>query len=426
MLLPLGTWGDVLPFVRLGRELRQRGHVVTLVACELFEPLARRESFEFVPIMDCAEYQRIFANPRLWHPRWAAITFLRDAVLPFMRRQYEVIRAAELGGECDVLVAPCQSLGARVAQEALGLPLATVHLAPYMFRSAVRPRKVSGASLPDWLPVASKRAMFRLADFCGDQSFGRMVNRFRAELGLPRTKRVFWDWWNSSEKIIGLFPEWFGEPAADWPQQTVLAGFLASDLETVSPLTEEVESFLEAGPAPIVFTAGTGMAHGRQYFEESVHAARMLGTRAILLSQYVDQLPRELPTDVMAVDFVPLERLLRRAAAIVHHGGIGTTAQALAAGVPQLPVPMSFDQPDNAHRVERLGVGRALARSKYSAEAVVPLLAEMLKGSEVRARCRQVAALCTGSQAVGVACDEIEALALVGAATSALGASWRD
>jgi UDP:flavonoid glycosyltransferase YjiC (YdhE family) len=421
MLMPLGTWGDVIPFVRLGRELQRRGHAVTLVACELFEPLARREGFEFFPLLDCAEYQRIFANPQLWHPRWAAITFLREAVLPFLRRQYEIVERACRTGECDTLVAPCQSLGARVAQERLGVPLVTVHLAPYMFRSAIRPRKVSGVSLPDWMSPRWKRAVFRMADYCGDQSFGRSVNAFRAELGLPRAKRVFWEWWNSPERIVGLFPDWFGEPQADWPRQTVLAGFLANDADESSPLTDEVEEFLAAGPAPILFTAGTAMAHGEKFFAESVKAARDLGARAILLSQYRDQLPDVVPAGMLQLEFVPLERLLRRVAAVVHHGGIGTTSQALAAGVPQLPVPMSFDQPDNAYRVECLGVGRSLARHRYNAATAAPVLAHLLNDREVDARCGEVAVRCARSQAVRVACDAIEALALVAEATSPSG-----
>jgi rhamnosyltransferase subunit B len=422
LLLPLGTWGDVLPFVRLGRELARRGHAVTLVACELFEPLSAREGFTFLPLLDRGEYERIFANPRLWHPRLAGITFLRDGVLPFMRRQFELVDEAYRAGECDLLVAPAQSLGARVAQIKHGLPLVTVHLAPYLFRSAIRSRRVSGMSLPDWFPPAWKRGFFRVADFCGDRLYGRVVNSFLAELGLPRAKRVFWEWWNSPERIVGLFPDWFAEPQADWPRQAVLAGFLPNEWEASLPLPEDVETFLAAGPAPILFTAGTGMAHGRQFFAESLRATRMLGARAILLSQYRDQLPAELPPDVMALDFVSLERLLRRVSLVVHHGGIGTTAQALAAGVPQLPVPMSFDQPDNAHRVERLGVGRSIARGDYVAERVGPEIKELVTDAEVRAQCSVVAARCASSHALEIACDEIEA---AGGAAVVAGAVWK-
>lgn len=420
MLMPLGTWGDVLPFVRLGRELRRRGHLVTMLACELFEPLAAREGFDFLPLMDLAEYDAITANPRLWHPRWAGITFLREAVLPFMRRQYDVASAAIEAGECDLLVAPAQSLGARIAQEKHCVPLATVHLAPYLFRSAIKSRRVSGVSLPEWFPPTLKRAFFRVADFGGDLLYGRVVNLFQEELGLPAARRVFWDWWNSPDRIVGLFPEWFATPQADWPRQTVLAGFLPVDNSAEMPLGHDVEKFLRAGPPPIVFTAGTAMAHSEKFFAESMAAARKLGVRAILLSQYGEQLPRDLPRDVAWFDFVPLEKLLPRVAAMVHHGGIGTTGQLLTAGVPQLVVPMSFDQPDNAYRVECLGAGRSIRPRDYLAEKVARDLGQLLGDGEIHARCQEVAAKCAETQAVRVACDAIEGLVGSRAATRVL------
>jgi UDP:flavonoid glycosyltransferase YjiC (YdhE family) len=415
--MPLGTWGDVLPFVRLGRELRRRGHTVRMLTCELFEPLVREEGFEFLSLLDRNEYERILAHPKLWDPRMAAITFLREAVLPYMRRQYKFASEAIAAGECDVLVAPAQSLGARIAQVKHGIPLATVHLAPYLFRSAFKNRRVSGVALPDWFPPAWKRSIYRFADFCGDQLDGRTVNAFNQELGLPRAKRVFWEWWNSPQRIIALFPEWYAAPQPDWPRQAMLAGFLPDRADEGPPLADEIEAFLNAGPAPIVFTAGTAMVHGEQFFAESLRTAEQIGARAILLSRYREQLPGDLPPGVMAVDFVPLEKLLRRVAAIVHHGGIGTTAQALAAGIPQLAVPMSFDQPDNAHRVECLGVGRSVRSGDYSAAAVAPLLQYLTTDDTVRARCREVATWCAGTDAVRIACDEIEALAVTAPAS---------
>jgi UDP:flavonoid glycosyltransferase YjiC (YdhE family) len=410
LLLPLGTWGDVIPFVQLGRELRRRGHQVTVAGCDVFEPLARRAGLEFVSLQSADGYERVVGNPRLWHPRWAGITFLRQAVLPSMRRQFEFADEAIRSGECDVLVAPAHSLGARIAQEVHGTPLVTVHLAPYMFRSAMASRKVSGVALPEWFPAAWKRAFFRLADYCGDVSFGREVNRLRAEVGLAPARRVFWEWWNSPERVVALFPAWFARPQADWPEHAVLAGFLPIDAAEGTALDEGLKRFLQNGSPPIAFTAGTAMAHGRRFFAESLEAAQRLGRRAILLTQFSEQLPEELPPGVMAVDFVSLPKLLPRVAALVHHGGIGTTIQALAAGVPQLVVPMSFDQPDNAHRVERLGVGRVLRPREYVGGRVSAVLGELLGDPRIAARCEEVARWCPAADGTRVACDEIEAM----------------
>ena len=243
---------------------------MTVAACDIFEAYSRNANLDFVPLFGREEYERILANPRLWHPRWAGVTFLREAVLPFVRRQFEIADDAIRLSECDLLVAPAQSLGARVAQLKHGVPLATIHLAPYMFRSAIQSRRVSGVSLPEWFPVAWKRAIFRAADYGGDRLYGGVVNELLDELDLPPAARVFWEWWHSPERIVGMFPDWYAMPQADWPPQTVLAGFLPTESPEMTSLSAEMEEFLRSGPAPIVFTAGTAMAHGKRFFRRVV------------------------------------------------------------------------------------------------------------------------------------------------------------
>jgi UDP:flavonoid glycosyltransferase YjiC (YdhE family) len=109
--------------------------------------------------------------------------------------------------------------------------------------------------------------------------------------------------------------------------------------------------------------------------------------------------------------YAPLSRLLPRCAALVHHGGIGTLAQALAAGVPQLTMPMGFDQPDNTTRLLRLGVARWVAPARFSGESVAPLLATLLTDPAIASSCAKYAALLKDESALARTCDLLEALA---------------
>src|SRR5690348_11277458 len=220
LLLPIGSSGDIYPYVRLGAELRDRGHRVTLAANETFSPLAETADCSFVSLGSREDYERIVADPTIWDKRRGGATFVRQLILPFMRPQYEAIEQCLDRGECDVVVAAGQAIGARIAQEKLQVPLATVHLSPFFFRSAYRNRRVPGFMIPDALPASWKRAMFRAGDFAGDWAFGREVNAFRGELGLPRANAIFWDWWNSPQLIVAMFPQWFAAPQPDWPSQT--------------------------------------------------------------------------------------------------------------------------------------------------------------------------------------------------------------
>jgi rhamnosyltransferase subunit B len=116
-----------------------------------------------------------------------------------------------------------------------------------------------------------------------------------------------------------------------------------------------VRTFCQAGSPPIAFTLGTGMKHAADFFRTAVATCDTLGARGLLLTKYPDLIPASLPANVRHCAFAPFRELLPLCRAIVHHGGIGTTAAALEAGCPQLVLPLAWDQPDNAARVAKLG-----------------------------------------------------------------------
>jgi UDP:flavonoid glycosyltransferase YjiC (YdhE family) len=233
------------------------------------------------------------------------------------------------------------------------------------------------------------------------------LNRDRSNLGLPPIRRFF-RWWLSPDLVIGLFPSWYAAPPADWPPQLQLAGFGRYD-GTTAELPAEVLAFCTAGPPPVAFTLGTGMRHAAEFFRTAVASCQSLGARGLLLSKYADVIPTRLPDGVRHCPFAPFRRLLPLCAAVVHHGGVGTTAAALEAGCPQLVLPLAWDQPDNAARVETLGVGLTLGRRRRGPGHVARALSR-LTGHEFRARCRAVASRFDGPDGFAVAAGWIETL----------------
>ena len=168
-----------------------------------------------------------------------------------------------------------------------------------------------------------------------DPLLGPSINELRQELGIESPARgIFRDWNLSPQLVLGLFPEWFAPTQPDWPGQVALTGFPLWDQPEAAGLPVEVDEFLRGGEPPIVFTPGSAMAHGQEFFQAAVEACQSLGRRGILLTKYPQQLPPALPADVRHFSFVPFSQLLPRAAALVHHGGIGSSAQGLAAGLP--------------------------------------------------------------------------------------------
>jgi UDP:flavonoid glycosyltransferase YjiC (YdhE family) len=202
---------------------------------------------------------------------------------------------------------------------------------------------------------------------------------------------------------LGFFPDWFA-PA---PDDTALMGFPLFEDAAVPALPADVESFLGDGPPPVIFTPGSFMRQSASFFQASMEACRQLQTRGIFLTPYRDQIPRDLPASIRHFSYVSLQRLAPRGAALVHHGGIGTTAQALRAGIPQLITPVFFDQPDNARRIAALGVGQLV--HDYDAETVCRLLAGLLNSPTVRQDCLRVKTLLAAGDPVADICRTVTA-----------------
>jgi UDP:flavonoid glycosyltransferase YjiC (YdhE family) len=138
-----------------------------------------------------------------------------------------------------------------------------------------------------------------------------------------------------------------------------------------------------------------------------VEVCQLLQRRGILLTRYREQLPASLPETVRCFGFVPMGQLLPHCAAMVHHGGIGTTAQGLAAGTPQLIMPMAFDQPDNAARAVRLGVARAIAPRAFRPRTAARRLAELLESPDSIRNCQLLAQRTTDPHRLDAACEAI-------------------
>jgi rhamnosyltransferase subunit B len=388
ILAPCGSAGDVNPFVALGCALRARGHAVTLMTNAHFAPLAERNELDFVPIGSDEEYTSTLRDPDLWDPIKAFRLLVKRLVAPNVRTLHDAIATRYVPGK-TVVAASAMAFGARLARDTLGVPLATVHLQPSMFRSAHRAAVTPGLFMPDWAPKLWKRLLYRVVDrFVFDPVLAPAVNAARAEFGLAPVRRII-EWMTSPDRVIAFFPEWFASPQPDWSPGARLAGFPLFDGAGAFP--ESVEAFLDDGPPPIVVTAGTAMAHARPFFAAAVEACVRLRRRALLVTAFPDQLPSTLPDGIAHATYVPFSPLLRRTSALVHHGGIGTAAQALAAGVPQLVMPMTFDQPDNAAHLVRLGVAAQLSPKAFRAPAVATALEHLLASPHVAERCRAVA-----------------------------------
>ncbi len=353
------------PFVRIGAALVAHGYSVVLITHSVFEQLARGAGLDFASFDTPGEYERMAleVHQELSTPTDLLRQFQEYNLVKYPLK-YKLIQDCHQPGETILMVSINTHTIAQIAAEKLAIPLVTVALGPGIAALAIsRKRMTTGAALKPF------------------------INRFRVELGLPSTD-------NHKPPLdvcsIALWPAWFAPYKPDEAAEIVFAGFLTGG-DPNEPLPPEVEALLTASPPPILLTGGTGVFVGGNYYTASIEACRRLGRRVILVARRQAGLPLSLPAEVSLFPALPFASLMPRLSAVIHHGGIGTTVQALAAGTPQLILADGIDRPDNALRVERLGVGKFLPPKRWDADSATAALASLLDKPKVQAHCQEMA-----------------------------------
>jgi UDP:flavonoid glycosyltransferase YjiC (YdhE family) len=388
LLVPTGSAGDVRPFVWLGEGLQSRGHEVCALVHAPFGDLMHAAQLRAVSYGTAEDFDAMARHPDLWHPRRGFELLARMSerwyrhVVPRLRE--------EIATDRTTLLAPPIAFGARLAAEAFQLPLVTVQLQPATFFSVMDPPVLRAGwewfgRLPRWV----RRWIYRRAVARTDAMLAEGLNTYRHELGLGQlVNHIMRGYWMSPHCVLTLFPDWFAPRQSDWPRQTILGRFPPREAGK-SKLHPELETFLAQGEPPVLFAPGSANAQAREFLVVAQQTCERLNRRGLLVTPYREQLPPNLSHRVTHLSHAPFPALMPRCAAVVHHGGIGTLAEALAAGRPQLAMPMSHDQPDNAARMHRLGVGDYLYPRRFTVTRVAQRLEELLGSDKVAQQCRR-------------------------------------
>lgn len=397
-----GSAGDVFPMLGLAVELHRRGHDITFATNAHFADMVIQSGLAFEPLGDESDFEACISNPDLWHPK-KSFRHVFDSLRPFLRRQYEI--HAERAGRGDTVgITNCFGFGAFMAQDKLNLPVITLHLQPAVLWSSRLPPALPGLFGPRWL----KTVQYWIGErFFLDPVVCPFLNEWRRELEVPPIRRIA-HWWHSRYGVLCLFPDWFAPPQADWPSPLMQTDFPLWNYRGNEEMSAEVGRFLGRGEPPIVFTPGSANVHGADFFRAAVQACSHLGRRGVLLTKYRDQLPRSLPDSIAHFDYVPLDQLLPAAAAFVHHGGIGSTSQALLAGIPQVLMPLAHDQFDNADRIQRLGVGASVPVHRFTGKRLSQVLQPLLTSPQVAADCRRLADRLSDRSGLRQSADAVE------------------
>jgi rhamnosyltransferase subunit B len=405
----IGSLGDLHPKIAIALELRNRGHSVVFATHKGYQPKIEALGFEFHEMRPDGTADPV-EIARMTDPKKGSEYVVRNWLLPSLRDTYtDLLNSAK---DAEFMLAGEIVYAAPLVAATLGMRWASTALQPFSFFSAYDPPVLSFLPLLAMLRPLGAVVNRGVVNFAKSvtKSWAEPLYQLRRELGLPELSgNPLVDDKFSPYLVLALFSSVMAKPQPDWAANTIVTGFtFYDDNSNQADLNLELQQFLEAGEPPLVFTLGSAnVLNPGIFYPESIQAAIQLNRRAVLLMGG-NPIPDHLPNGMIATDYAPYSKIFPRAGAIVHQGGIGTTAQALRAGRPTLIMPYTYDQPDNAARMKRLGTSRTILREQYSASRVAKELNELVENPSYAAASAEIGRIVQAENGVGMACDAIE------------------
>lgn len=404
VIYALGTGGDVDPMVALGIEMRRRGHSVSFLSNDYFQPRIVAAGLEFISVGTIEQYQQ-GNSVSAWEPRNHADNF-EHYHAPAFEPAFEYTK--NLAGKNVMILALGAENGACTAAEKFNIPFVRILLSPNIIFSAYSPPAPMKWAIPKHIPRFIVRFLLRRNRKTRFKVFCKMPHN-AAYLATRRRLQCPLKFQTESTALlqIGFFPEWFGMPAQDWPKNLKLVGFPLQNRAS-NTSRSELDSFVEQHGTPLIFTSGTGVKDVVDLFIEGRKICEQLQIPGVFVGGDSGADLLQGSPLCKHLDYIDFEYALSKALAIIHHGGMGTTAQAIKAGIPQLIRPIKYDQPDNADRIYQLGLGTYVMPERFKAEVVAPIISNMLQKAKSSKALRHYAADVNNSSAIVDACDLIE------------------
>ncbi len=379
-----GSLGDVFPYIAIGKEIVAKygdKYRVTIATSPNHQPAVESNGLNFAhtkPDFDDLGGDEDALIKKVMDARVGSDYVLKEILFKHIRLSYET--SLPLAKTADIVITHPLTLGAIVAARKVQVLRIASVLAPTSMWSAYDlpslpkakwapdVRRFLGLGFARWFLNSMNRTLYPWTE---------SYRELQREVGLPvDTANPIFEGQYSETKNLALFSPLFAKPQPDWPPNTVATGFPFLDPSNEFQPEENLSAFLSNGPPPIVFTLGSSaVKDAGTFYEDSIGMIENTGQRGVMLigSSPENRPSKPLPDNIIAVEYLPHSYIFARAAAIVHQGGAGTTGQALRSGKPQLVMPYSHDQFDNARRVTVLGAGLTVEKTKYREKAAAQL-----------------------------------------------------
>ena len=406
-----GSRGDIQPCITLGKGLQQAGYQVCLAAPENFADFIQKNGVGFYPVG--GDVQQIMASDtgRKFMETGGAnpirsIMAMRKLIAPVAKRMAG--DAYDACKETDALIClgVFSAFGKSIA-EALNIPVMNIEPTPLLptkaFPAPSWPLQRNLGGVHNYLSgVAMLRVIW--------QWYSPFVNDFRRRLGLtPFSAAHFLRRLKSTPMLSAYSPSIIPHPA-DWPGSVHVTGYLFLDNQPDWQPPPELEAFLDAGDPPVYI--GFGSMSGRRpepLAKLILQALAKSGQRGVLLTGWGGFQTGAVPENVFVLNSAPHSWLFPRMSAVIHHGGAGTTAEGLRAGVPSIIIPFAFDQSFWGARIKTLGLGvDPIAQKNLTADRLANAISIAVTNSDMKQRASSYGAAIRAEDGTGNAIEVIK------------------
>lgn len=367
ILVSFGSYGDINPFIWMAKILNENGHQAVIISNRVFQNPIEKEGITFYGIGNNSAYNEVFESIDLTSadnkPRDMFKNlkmFIKTICFDPIDETINIIQ--RIKDDNTLIMNSMLAFGATLAAYRFSIPQKTIALSPTVISSF----DVKMGFIKKYINSSAFKMLY-----------GNFLNKKVKELEIDLPSANIPNWLFSNG-VLTLFPKWFMDFNISNNSNIDFVGF--PEITDEKKLPEDLLTFLKNNPQPVVFTPGTPFRHNTKYFEVAASSLSQIGRAGIFLTQNKNSVPQNIPENIYVSDYLPLSSFLDKCSLIVHHGGIGTTSQAIRSAVPQIIFyHKGLDQQNNGKIAETLGSAYSYYYRKLSIDLVIKSIEELTK-----------------------------------------------
>jgi len=379
-----GSLGDLYPYLEMGSLLSADGYEVTLATCMVYRESVEKAGLQFKAIRPDFSFEEKDLLKKAMTLQTGSEVIVKDIIMVHIHDTYDDLLQA--CGGTDLLINHSYCYAGPLVAKKLNIKWISCNLSPTNYWSAMDPCVLPHSPATVRLTRMGYRfnAIFNRFIRFYTKRWCSNLYKLRQDIGSGDQSQPLFEGQHSPYLVLALFSQHFAAKQKDWPSQAKIPGFLRGGKSGSLADYPEIENFLDIYPEPIVIGLGSSVVVNPDVvYDAAVVAACKLKKGIILVAGQGYQPKIEVDTSVLITGYIPYDILFPKAGVIVHHGGIGTTFESIAAGKPILVIPHSGDQPDNGYRLQKLGVGDYLFEKHLNATTLKEKLEYLLNNPEI-------------------------------------------